>query len=127
SSVTFELGEWLGKVVGPVLNKVKTYNPLPADLIDVMLKPLPILNVTPLDVLLTAGDLPQEIKLVFEIAQVVNQFSTLGSDTNLQLDLSAYHMGASAPPHPSSGSTTGGTAAQDGLGGFLDHLKTDYG
>lgn len=127
SSVTFELGEWLGKVVGPVLNKVKTYNPLPADLIDVMLKPLPILNVTPLDVLLTAGDLPQQVKLVFEIAQLVNQFGTLGSDTNLELDLSAYHMGAAAPAHPSSGSTTGGTGAQDGLGGFLDHLHTDYG
>ena len=60
-----ELGEWMAKLVGPVLKKVEAYNPLPADLIDVMQKPLPILNVTPMDVLLGSGRVTSAVKLIF--------------------------------------------------------------
>ncbi|MDZ4819489.1 MAG: hypothetical protein SGJ20_11000, partial [Planctomycetota bacterium] len=125
SHVKFELGEWLGKVAGPVLQNIKTYNPLPRELVDVMQRPLPVLNVTPLDVLFNVGNLPKEIKLVFAIAQVVDQFSSqVGGDAALELDLSAFLGGSPPPPqNRSTGSEQGGIGGTNGKDSIWKNLR----
>src|SRR5262249_48075862 len=119
SDVRFELGDFFAKTIGPYLEKIKEFNPLPQDLIDILLKPLPILGTTPLDVLAQATGVDpattQGLKLLFQIATVVNSIPTGGSS----LDLSPF-FGGQAPPNAGQGSSSGGNTGP--FSGFLDTL-----
>ncbi len=119
TAVSFEMGEVVGDVIGPILQKIKTFNPLPQELIDLMLTPLPIINQTPLDLLAGATG-AKEIKLLFQIAQVVNSIPTGGN----AIDLSPFFADEEAPGNAGSGSPTGGNSGP--FDSFLMNLKNNF-
>ncbi len=123
SGIQFELGEFLRKLIGPFIEKINEFNPLPPEIIRVINTKLPLIDKTPAELL---GDLTgqPEIKLLFQILQVVTDLNTV-INSGKDLDLSGYIAGESAPSNPGSGSATGGDTS-GGSTGFLSALD-DFG
>ena len=123
TGVEFELGEFLRKFIGPFLEKVNEFNPLPPEIIRVINTKLPLINETPAELL---GDLTGQpgIKLLFQILQIVTDLGAI-SNSGKNLDLSQYIAGTPAPSSPGNGSTTGGDTT-GGSTGFLSSLD-QYG
>lgn len=120
SGIQFELGEFLRKLIGPFLQKIDQFNPLPRDLVRTLNTKLPIINKSPIELLGSFTGNP-EIALLFQIVQVVQDLSSIvngGKD----LDLSSFAaLGVSAPSNAGTGSTNGGAAVSGG-DGFLSSL-----
>ena len=117
---TIELGEVVQKAVGPFLEKINEFNPLPEDLIETLNTPLPILNETPMEVILEvagAEEWGQRISLLFDILDILDQFENV--PIGGAVDVSGYFDGSTPPPEDPPGD-------DDVIRDFLDALK-DYG
>ena len=118
SPMQFEMGDFVGQVLGPVLENVNEYNPIPPDLLSFMDDALPILDVVPLDLL--GVDNADEIKLVWEIANLIGSLPSGGNS----IDLSTFFDDASPPTNPGDGSPDGGNTGP--FDEFLQELRDDY-
>jgi len=94
--VNFEMGDFIRGIIGPVIQNIKQYNPLPKDLIDFMNKKLPVFNETPAEVLGNVFGHP-EIALLFKIAGVVTDLSNL--PTGDTINLSAFSTPTNTEPN----------------------------
>ena len=103
--VNYELGDFVNGIIGPVLQNIKQYNPLPKDLIDFMNKKLPVFNQTPAEVLGNAFD-HKEVALLFKIAGVISDLTAV-SGSGSTLNLSSY-FAAGEQNTGTAGSTGGG-------------------
>ena len=119
SAPKFELGELVNEILGPFLDEFREYNPLPESLIRTMLKPIPIIGITPLDALIDVAGLPKEVKLAFEILDVINRMPT-GA---MQVDVTDYFN--ETPGDGNEGDQDGGET-NGVFRPFLHDLRTDY-
>jgi len=111
SSVKFSLGEWVRRMIGPYVEKINEYNPLPDELIEVLTTRLPVIGDTPLEVLgnVTGAD---GISLLFEVLNLVNQLNTIINE-GIDVDLSSYGLGT-APSNGGQGGAGMGEGSTDG-------------
>ncbi|MCC6511986.1 MAG: right-handed parallel beta-helix repeat-containing protein, partial [Pirellulaceae bacterium] len=115
----YYLGEFIERMIGPVFAKIQQYNPIPKDVTDFLNSNLPILNITPWQLLTAGVNLPEGADLVFRIATAINNLPTNSDRINLQRFL---------PNEPAGG----GDGNQQGnanstLLNYLTSLETDYG
>ncbi|HZL38153.1 MAG TPA: right-handed parallel beta-helix repeat-containing protein, partial [Tepidisphaeraceae bacterium] len=118
--INFEMGDFIQSMIGPVLQDIQKYNPLPSQLVSFMNEKLPVFNETPAAVLGDWLDEPS-IKLLFQIAGVVQDVSGLAGQGGT-LNLNQYF--ASDPNTGTSGSPTGGNSGP--FSSFLNDLRTNY-
>lgn len=105
-SVEYSLGPFLNETLGKLLENVQHFNPLPREVNEFLTTSLPIIDVTPLDVILAATGMPKEIGFVFEISSVAGQLNAL-----------LGNGGSNEAPPPADDSQ---------LRAFLNKLKRDY-
>jgi parallel beta-helix repeat protein len=102
-NIYFDTGEFLTDMIGPYLKDIEQYNPVPPQLLSALAYNIPVINMTPLELLanylggsdsgggndLNPGD---GIETLLQIVTVISDLPT----NTLQLDLSAYLPGAPA-------------------------------
>jgi Ca2+-binding RTX toxin-like protein len=124
--LSFELGDFVKDLVGPVIHKINQVAPIPERLVDFLTSPLPVVNKSPLDVLRTVLQSQGKqdelealdyIALLFDIAKLSKRVDKLSSSGG-SLDLSGFGLGTK-PANTGQGSETGGET------GFFDDLKDD--
>jgi hypothetical protein len=123
--IQFELGEFVHDLIGPVLHNIKKYNPLPDELVEALYTELPIINVTPMDMIEQAvGEVTdnEDISLLFDIVNLVNKLVydlPAGGTIDLSPFLDEGSDGGSGgnPPPPSDGGDDGPFDA------FVNELK----
>ena len=125
SPVEFELGDFVNGIIGPLLQDVEQYNPLPQKLIDLLNYQLPLINETPAQILGNVADIPG-FSLLFQIADVVTQLQSLtgGGTLNLSNFLSSAPNSGTQPSQAGQGGTP---SEQSPFQSFLSNLQSNYG
>ncbi len=138
SPVQYEMGEFFGDLIMPVLRQVRDHNPLPTELLAKLYDPLPFIDVAPitlLDELVAKLDLPQPIgaisdlldhpavRLLVRISQFIDSIPNDGT----AIDLAPFFDKGEAPPaNPSSGDAAGGKTASI-FQTFFEKLRNEFG
>ncbi len=138
-NVTFDLGEVVDEIVGPVLNFIKEYNPIPQSVLDALNTPLPF----PLEGM-TAGDVLGDyidnpgVKLLLQIEQAIGLVEQVASLAYTPIDLSSYLPGSgssqAAAQHNSAAAQSSSQTPDDASGdpengavqNIIDELKNDF-
>ncbi|MGA2499268.1 MAG: hypothetical protein ABSH20_16130, partial [Tepidisphaeraceae bacterium] len=125
SPVQFELGDFISGIIGPLLQNIQQYDPLPQKLIDLLNYQLPLINETPAQILGDVTGIPG-FALLFKIANVINELSSLtGGGT---LNLSNYlNTAPNTGTQPSQAGQGGTPAEQSPFQSFLSDLQNNYG
>ncbi|MFI5378326.1 MAG: right-handed parallel beta-helix repeat-containing protein, partial [Tepidisphaerales bacterium] len=125
SPVQFELGDFISGIIGPLLQNVQQYDPLPQKLVDLLNYQLPLINETPAQILGDVTGIPG-FALLFKIANVINELSSLtgGGTLNLSSYLSTAPNTGTAPSQAGQGGTP---AEQSPFQSFLSDLQNNYG
>ncbi|MDB5333039.1 MAG: alkaline phosphatase, partial [Phycisphaerales bacterium] len=122
--VQFELGDFFNQIVGPVLQKIQQYDPLPQKLVDILNYELPLLGKTPGEILGNIADQPG-FDLLFKLAGLVSQANGLlgaGGTLNLSQYLATAPNTGTLPAQAGQGGTSG---EQSPFSGILNTLRAD--
>ena len=118
----YVLGNFIEGLIGPVLDTVKQYNPLPEEITEVLFTELPIIGQSPMELLVDRGDFPEELYLLFEIANFINSIPD-----GAGIDLTPYIPGETPPPNAGTPTTSGGAeSVQQAFTDFLDELEDRF-
>jgi len=108
--IKFDLGEVVTDMVGPYLQSIAQYNPIPQALINALNYQIPVIGMTPAQILVQyVGDgAASNVTTMFQILSLISQQPT---NTN-QVNLSTYLAGA--PDTGDTGWTDGGVSENAG-------------
>ena len=122
--VYFDYSEFVADMLGPVLQDIQQYNPLPKELIDALNYHIPILDETPAQILQSQGDYSDNsnISMLLNILSLISSLPT----GNNQLDLSAYLPGAPATGDMGTlDGATGGNGADAPFQSFVNTIESN--
>ncbi len=88
SGIQFYAGEFVKKTVGNFLERINSYNPIPADVAEFLTSKIDIIEETPLALMRKAGiDIPEWVDMLLDAKQLTAKLAGLATNS---VDLRAY-------------------------------------
>jgi autotransporter-associated beta strand protein len=94
--VYFDYTEFVADMLGPVLQNIQQYDPIPPELLNALNYQIPVIDMTPAQILESQGDYSDndDVSTLLNILSIIGDLPT----GNKQLDLSQYLPGSGGTP-----------------------------